>query len=164
MSLPDLPKACGCVSPHAGARPDSEQRRKVIKIAVAGMAVPWVVAGGLAHAAITRGDCLVDDDAEGTPVPLKASDLRAGKPVVAYPFDAKQGIVRKESRLNRIVLLKLAEADMDATTKARAAGGEGQDHGRLLRRRNRRARIHCRLRRGNRCSSGLTGSPATAHE
>ena len=123
MSLPVLPKAFGCVSPHAGARPDSEQRRKVIKIAVAGMAVPWVVTGGLAHAAITRGDCLVDDDAEGAPVPLKASDLRAGKPVVAYPFDAKQGIVRKESRLNRIVLFKLAEADMDATAKARAAGG-----------------------------------------
>ncbi len=119
MSPPDLPKACGCAS----ASPQSEQRRKVIKIAVAGVAMPWVLAGRHAQAAITLGDRLVDDDAEGTPVPLKATDLRVGKPVVAYPFDAKNAVVRNESRLNKIVLLKLADGELDATTKARSAGG-----------------------------------------
>jgi rieske iron-sulfur protein len=135
QNLPNQPKACGCVSalPAApaftalsappGARPDSGLRRKVIKIAVAGMAAPWLLTGELAHAAITPGDRLVDDDAEGAPVPLKGADLRVGKPVVAYPFDAKQGIVRNESRLNRIVLLRLPEGELDATTKARSAGG-----------------------------------------
>ena len=104
-------------------QPDSEPRRKVIKIAVASMAAPWVLTGGLAHAQITRGDRLVEEDAEGTPVPLKASDLRVGKPVVAYPFDANKSLTRNDSRLNKIVLLKLPEGDLDPKTKARAAGG-----------------------------------------
>ena len=116
MSISD---ACGC----EGDRPDSQPRRKVIKIAVAGMAAPWILTGGLAHAQITRGDRLVEEDAEGTPVPLKASDLRVGKPVVAYPFDASKSLTRNDSRLNKIVLLKLAESDLDAKTKARAASG-----------------------------------------
>jgi rieske iron-sulfur protein len=121
MSLPSRPNAhgCGCHSDQ----PASDLRRKVVKIAIAGMAVPSVLISGLAHAAITKGDCLVDEDAEGTPVPLKAADLRVGKPMVAYPFDAKNAIVRNESRLNKIILLKLPEGELDAITKARAAGG-----------------------------------------
>lgn len=119
MSLPDLPKVCDCAS----ASPPSEQRRRVIKIAVAGVAMPWVLAGRPAQAVVKQGDFLVDDDAEGAPVPLKTTDLRIGKPIVAFPFDAKQGIVRNESRLNKIVLLKLPEGELDAATKARSAGG-----------------------------------------
>ena len=114
-----VPNSCGCQA-H---RPVSELRRKVIKIAVAGVASPWVLASGPAHAAITQGDRLVEEDAEGTPVPLKASDLRVGKPVVAYPFDANKSLTRNDSRLNKIVLLKLPEGDLDPKTKARAAGG-----------------------------------------
>ena len=116
---PPSPHDCGCAS----ARPDSDRRRTVIKIAVAGMAVPLVLTGGPAHAAPVRGDRLVDADSEGAPEVLKSADLRVGKPVVAYPFDAKAGVIRNESRLNRIVLLKLAESDLDAPTQARSAGG-----------------------------------------
>ena len=129
MSLPkllNLPTAygCGCNS----GQPVSNLRRKVIKIAAAGMVVPWVLTGNLAQAAIVSsaiasGDCLVEDDAQGAPVPLKAADLRVGKPMVAYPFDAKSAVVRNDSRLNKIILLKLPEGDMDAATKARSAGG-----------------------------------------
>lgn len=111
--------ACGC----EGNRPDNELRRKVIKIAIAGMAAPWVLTGGLAHADITQGDRLVEEDAEGTPVPLKVADLRVGKPMLVYPFDSKKAVVRNDSRLNKIVLLKLPESDLDPKTKARAAGG-----------------------------------------
>lgn len=123
QNLPNQPKACGCVSTLSVARPDSGLRRKVIKIAVVGMAAPWVLTSSLAQAAITRGDCLVDEDAEGAPVPLKVADLRVGKPMVAYPFDAKNAIVRNESRLNKILLLRLPEGELDATTNARSAGG-----------------------------------------
>lgn len=114
-----IPNACGC----EGDRPDSESRRKVIKIAVAGMAAPWVLSGGVAHATMTRGDRLVEEDAEGTPVPLKVADLRVGKPMLAYPFDSKKAVVRNDSRLNKIVLLRLSEGELDPKTKARAAGG-----------------------------------------
>ena len=114
-----VPAVCGF---HA-CRPDSEPRRKVIRIVLAGRAAPWALTGSPAHAQIVRGDRLVEEDAEGTPTPLKVSDLRLGKPVVAYPFDAKNSVVRNDSRLNKIVLLKLPESDLDSKTKARAAGG-----------------------------------------
>ena len=104
-------------------RADSEPRRKVIRIVLASMTAPWALASGPAQAEIVRGDRLVDEDAEGAPMPLKVSDLRVGKPVVAYPFDAKNSVVRNDSRLNKIVLLKLPESDLDSKTKARAAGG-----------------------------------------
>lgn len=110
---------CGC----GGDKPDSELRRKVIKIAVAGVAAPLLLTSGLAHADITRGDRLVEEDAEGTPVPLKVADLRVGKPILVYPFDSKKAVVRNDSRLNKIVLLRLPESDLDPKTKARAAGG-----------------------------------------
>jgi rieske iron-sulfur protein len=121
VSLSNRPTAPGCG--RKGDQPASDLRRKVVKIAVAGMAVRWSLTSELAQAAITRGDCLVDEDAEGTPVPLKAVDLRVGKPMVAYPFDIKNAVVRNESRLNKIILLKLPEGDLDAATKARSAGG-----------------------------------------
>lgn len=116
--MPNL-NACGCES-H---RPENELRRKVIKIAVAGMAAPWALTGGLAYADITQGDRLVEEDAEGTPVPLKVADLRVGKPMLVYPFDLKKAVVRNDSRLKKIVLLRLPESDLDPKTKARAAGG-----------------------------------------
>lgn len=114
-----MSNACGC----GGHRPDSASRRKVINIAVAGIAAPWVLTSGLAHANITRGDRLVAEDAEGTPVPLKVADLHVGKPMVVYPFDSKKAVVRNDSRLNKIILLRLPEVDLDPKTKARAAGG-----------------------------------------
>lgn len=121
MPLSNRPHALGCGCASAG--PASDLRREVIKIAVAGVALPWGLASQAAQAAIQPGDFLVDDDAEGTPMPLKATDLRLGKPMVAYPLDAKNAIVRNESRLNKIVLLRLADGELDATTKARSAGG-----------------------------------------
>ena len=114
-----VPNVCSC----QGDRPDSEPRRKVIRIAVAGMAAPWLLASSPAHAVVTEGDRLVGEDAEGTPAPMRVTDLRVGKPTLVYPFDAKTAIVRNESRLNKIVLLRLPEADLDPKTKARAAGG-----------------------------------------
>ena len=114
---PVLP--CPCLAEH----PASGTRRRIIKITAAGLAAPWALAAGLAHAKPMAGDRLVEEDAEGTPTPLRVSDLRPGKPMLAFPFDAAKGEVRSDSRLNKIVLMRFAENEMNAETKARSAGG-----------------------------------------
>ena len=110
---------CSC----AAERPASGSRRKVVGIAAAAFAAPWALSPGLAQAQLAPGDRLVEDDADGTATPLRVSDLTPGKPLLAYPFNAAARAVRSDSRLNKIVLIRLAEADMSAEVKARAAGG-----------------------------------------
>ncbi len=112
-----LPHPCDAEHPLSGAR------RKVIQIAAAGFVSPWALAPGRAQAKPMAGDRLVEDDAEGTPKPLRVADLAPGKPLLAFPFDAAKGEVRSDSRLNKIVLMRFAEADLNAETRARAAGG-----------------------------------------
>ena len=114
---PVLP--CPCLAEH----PASGTRRRIIKITAAGLAAPWALAAGLAHAKPMAGDRLVEEDAEGAPTPLRVSDLRPGKPMLAFPFDAAKGEVRSDSRLNKVVLMRFAENEMNAETKARSAGG-----------------------------------------
>ena len=109
--------------PSRDASPPSGARRKVIKIAAAGFVSPWALAAGIAHAKPMAGDRLVEEDAEGTPKPLSVSDLRPGKPLLAFPFDAAKGEVRSDSRLNKIVLMRFTEAELSPETRARAAGG-----------------------------------------
>jgi rieske iron-sulfur protein len=104
---------------HAAGTP----RRRVIQIAVAGLAAPWTLAHGTTTGGPRRGDRLVDDDAEGPPVPLRLSDLQIGKPLLAFAFDASKQVLRNESRLHKVVLLRLPEAELNAETKAQAAGG-----------------------------------------
>ena len=102
--------------------PISPKRRRVIEIAVAGVAASFA---GLAVAATApnAGDRLVLDDAEGEPVALRAADLKVGKPVLAFAFDKATKEVRNGSRLHKIMLIKLDEADINAETKERAASG-----------------------------------------
>jgi rieske iron-sulfur protein len=69
------------------------------------------------------GDRLVEEDAEGTPTPLRLADLKPGRPVTAYPFDTQNGAARNESRLNKLVLIRLPDAEMTNETRARSAGG-----------------------------------------
>lgn len=112
------PSPCNCCTESQVDAP----RRRVIRIAAAGLVAPLTVAA-LPAAAAAAGDLLVEEDAEGAPAPLRLADLKPGKPVVAYPFDAKRGKARDETRLNKIVLLRLPEAEMSTDTRARAAGG-----------------------------------------
>ena len=66
--------------------PINPKRRRVIEIAVAGVAASF--AGlSVAETAPNAGDRLVLDDAEGEPVALRAADLKVGKPVLAFAFD-----------------------------------------------------------------------------
>lgn len=46
-----------------------------------------------------------------------------GPPVIAYPMDAKTGIIRNGSRLNQILLLRLPEAELTEPTRPVAAEG-----------------------------------------
>lgn len=101
----------------------NEPRRRVIKIAAAGLTAPWTLATAAGNTGPRRGDRLVEDDAEGPPTPLRLADLRVGKPVVAFPLDVAKKEVRNGSRLNKVVLVRFAEADLNAENKARAAGG-----------------------------------------
>ena len=109
---------CGC---STGAQVNAP-RRRVIRIGAAGLVAPLAFAAWAA-AESWAGDRLVEEDAEGAPAPLRAADLKPGKPMVAFPFDVKRNAPRNDSRLNKIVLIRLPEADMSAETRARAAGG-----------------------------------------
>lgn len=110
---------------HAAASADSAQRRRVIRIAAAGVAIGLTgIAAVPAHARPAAGDRLVLDDAEGAdPVAIRVDDVKPGKPLLAFPFDPKIKQVRNDSRLNKVVLVRIAESDLDAESKARAAGG-----------------------------------------
>ena len=98
-------------------------RRRIIRIAAVGWAAPLAIGSWAATATTTPGDRLVEEDAEGTPAPLTLSDLKPGKPMLAYPFDPRSGKRRDETRLNKVLLIRLPEAEMTAETRARAAGG-----------------------------------------
>jgi rieske iron-sulfur protein len=100
----------------------SAPRRRVIRIAAVGVTAPLALATRPVAAAVA-GDRLVEEDAEGAPAPLRLADLKPGKPVLAFPFDAKRNAPRDETRLNKIVLIRLPEADMTPETRARAAAG-----------------------------------------
>ncbi len=106
---------CGCAAADA-------TRRRVVSIAAVGLVAPLAMVTQPAFAVVS-GDCLVEEDAEGAPVPLRVADLKPGKPVLAYPFDAKSGKRRDETRLSKILLILLPEAEMTPQTRARAAGG-----------------------------------------
>lgn len=103
--------------------PESAPRRRVIRIAAAGLAAGLGLRANLALAQTTAGDRLVLDDEDAKPVPLTPADIKPGKPVLAFPFDATKGSVRNDSRLNKVVLMRFDESQLDAETRARSAGG-----------------------------------------
>ena len=111
--------SCSCDTPPV------DTRRKIIQIAAAGIVAPFALAPGfaLAQSNVATGDRLVEEDAEGAPSPLRPSDLQPGKPMLAFPLDKGTGKPRSESRLNKLVLMRFPEAELDPATRARSAGG-----------------------------------------
>lgn len=119
MSLPEH-STCACCPPQ----PLDVPRRRIIKMAVAaGLTTPLALAASQALSKPTAGDRLVEEDIEGVPTPLRLTDIRVGKPVLAFPFDPALKAVRDGSRLNKIVLMRFAESELDEQTRARSAGG-----------------------------------------
>lgn len=117
---PDHSCTCCTAQPR---QPESPPRRRIIKIAAAGLAAPLALAADEAYSKPADGDRLVGEEIEGAPTPLRLSDLKIGKPVLAYPFDAARNQVRDGSRLNKVVLMRFAEGDLDPATRALSAGG-----------------------------------------
>jgi Rieske Fe-S protein len=114
------------------AAPDSGARRRVIKIAAAGIAAGLQANLPAAFAAVSpelrprAGDRLAGIAAAGagTPTPLKVADIPVGaKPVHAFPFDAGAAAVRDGSRFNKVLLVRLPPASLDKATRARSADG-----------------------------------------
>lgn len=113
MSTSECPGGCAVTQPDL-------PRRRVIGIAVA------AGLGGIAGMAQSRpaaGDRLVADDAEGAPKPILATDVVLGKPLLAFPYDPASKQVRNDSRLNKVVLVRVADVQLDAESAKRAAGG-----------------------------------------
>src|SRR5262245_25463066 len=71
-----------------------------------------------------KGDVLVFSEGERAGEEIKPQDLKAGGPPVrAWPKDPKTSVVRKGSRLNEVLVVKLDPAELDEETRSRAAGG-----------------------------------------
>jgi Rieske Fe-S protein len=70
------------------------------------------------------GDYLVNADAEGKPVALNISEIVIGaKPIVAYPFNPKMGILKDGSRLNKVLLLRVATENISEEIVKNSADG-----------------------------------------
>src|SRR5215813_9473232 len=70
-----------------------------------------------------EGDLLVSIHSEAS-VPLQPKDIPSGgPPVVAWAMDHMGNLVRKGSRLNKVLLLRLDPATLVGATKERAAEG-----------------------------------------
>lgn len=106
------------------------ERRAVLELAVAvGLALP--VAGLVAaqeenprKARPQRNDRFVfaGGDRKGKVITL--ADLPAGgSPLTAYPIEPTARVVRDDSRLNQILLVRLDPSGLDSDTRARAADG-----------------------------------------
>ncbi len=104
--------------------PESATRRKLLQLSAGLAAGITALSPDSAFARPASGDRLVLEDAEGTPTPLRVQDIPlAGKPVLAFPFTPTTKTVKDDSRLNKIVLMRFAESDLDAETRKRAVKG-----------------------------------------
>ena len=71
-----------------------------------------------------KGDVLVFSEGEHTGEVIKPQDLRlGGPPVRAWPKDPTTSVIRKGSRLNEVLVVKLDPAELDDETRARFADG-----------------------------------------
>jgi rieske iron-sulfur protein len=104
---------------------DSSTRRDVLAI-TAILGLGWAADGRTASAQLAserpkEGDLLVSVESGNM---LAPGDIPlGGPPVLAWPMDAADKTVRKDSRLNKILLLRLDPTTLVGATKERAAEG-----------------------------------------
>ncbi|MEH2568596.1 QcrA and Rieske domain-containing protein [Bradyrhizobium sp. AZCC 2289] len=71
-----------------------------------------------------KADVLVFAEGERAGEVIKPEDLKlGGPPVRAWPKDPKTSVVRKGSRLNEVLIIRLDPAELDDETRARFADG-----------------------------------------
>ncbi len=121
MKKPHLPPTpCqGCAGNTSCSDLD---RRQILQLLGSGLAtsLPFMASNASAQATPLL---LVDADAEQGFAPLRPSDLKVAKPLLAFPFDTQTGKPKNESRANKLVLIRLPEDQMEAATKGRSVGG-----------------------------------------
>ena len=119
MKKPHLPPTpCqGCAGNTSCSDLD---RRQVLQILGLATSLPFMASNASAQATPLL---LVDADAEQDFAPLRPSDLKVAKPLLAFPFDTQTGKPKNESRANKLVLIRLPEDQMEAATRGRSAGG-----------------------------------------
>lgn len=111
--------ACGCTK--SSGEVDAHRRRVLNVVATSLVApIPFVSSDAGAQ---PSNLLLVDADAEEDFKPLRPSDLALTKPRLVFPFDPKTGKPKNESRLNKIVVVRLPEEQMTPETHARSASG-----------------------------------------
>jgi len=109
----------GCENPNAGI---DTQRRRMINIVATSLVAPLPFASSEAFAE-QAAILLVEADAEADFKPLRPSDLVVAKPLLVFPFDPKTGTPKNESRLSKMVVVRLPEDQMTPETRARSASG-----------------------------------------
>jgi rieske iron-sulfur protein len=71
-----------------------------------------------------KGDLLVLSEGDHEGEVIKPGDLTLGRPPVhAWPKDPKTSVIRKGSRLNEILVIKLDPGELDDETRSRSADG-----------------------------------------
>ena len=71
-----------------------------------------------------KADVLVFAEGEHAGEVIKPQDLKlGGPPVRAWPKDPKTSVIRKGSRLNEVLIIRLDPAELDDETRARFADG-----------------------------------------
>ena len=117
MNDSSSPNSCSGCEHHQPVA--DTQRRQTIKWLSMGIStLPFM---SLHAQANSPGMLLVDADAEANFKPLRPADLALGKPMLVYPFDAKAGTPKNETRLNKLVVIRLPEDQMTPETRARSA-------------------------------------------
>ena len=109
-------------SPPESVCATNTDRRRVISIMATGLVSPIALTPGSAQAQ-PAAQLMVDASAEADFKPLRPDDIQMMKPILAFPFDAETGTPKKESRLNKMVVIRLPEEKMTPETRARSVAG-----------------------------------------
>lgn len=124
-------KEQNALSPCAAALSEIDpQRRIMLKIAGISAAGGCALPLGIAHAndapaadGVQRGDLLVPAKGDSS-APVKLDDLKVGtKPLLVFPFDPQAQKPRSESRLNKLLLVRVDEAELSDELRPRAVQG-----------------------------------------
>ncbi len=116
-----LSPCSACASNHGCT--DTERRQLLGSAAAVGLLSSFPFLASNAQEDSKSSMLLVDANAEADFKPLRPSDLALGKPLLVFPFDVKAGAPKNETRANKLVVIRLPEDQMEATTRGRSAGG-----------------------------------------
>jgi len=110
-----------CPSDHGCT--DTERRQLLGRTAAVGLLSSFPFLASNAQEGSKSSMLLVDANAEADFKPLRPEDLALAKPLLVFPFDVKVGAPKNETRSNKLVVIRLPEDEMEATTRGRSAGG-----------------------------------------